>query len=205
MPQITDIKPQKRQKKVNVFLDGKFSFSLDLETLAKTGLRLGQRLSQESIEEIVKKGEFTKIESRVLKFLSYRPRSERELFSWFRRKNVGEKTQKAVAGKLKRLGYINDKEFAKWWLEQRTAFRPQGLKLTKLELRRRGVDRALIEEILGKEFKLPEQRWAEKAALKKLKSLKRLSKQKTREKLAQFLLRRGFLWETIKEVIKKLT
>lgn len=205
MPQITDIKPQKRQKKVNVFLDGKFSFSLDLENLAKTGLRLGQRLSQESIEEIVKKGEFTKIESRALKFLSYRPRSERELFDWFRRKNVGEKTQKAVAGKLKRLGYINDKEFAKWWFEQRTAFRPQGLALTKLELRRRGVDRALIEEILGKEFKFPEAEWAEKAALKKLKSLKRLSKQKTKEKLTQFLLRRGFLWETIKEVIKKLT
>lgn len=205
MPQITDIKPQKRQKRVNVFLDGQFSFSLDLETLAKTGLKIGQRLSQESIEEIIKKGEFAKIESRVLKFLSYRPRSQRELFSWFRRKNVGQETQKMIAKKLKRLGYINDKEFTKWWLEQRVSFRPQGLKLTKLELKMKGIDKVLIDEILGRRFKFPEAELAEKAALKKLKSLKRLSKQKTKEKLTQFLLRRGFLWETIKEVTKKLT
>lgn len=205
MPQITAIKPQKRRKRVNIFLDGQFAFGADLETLAKTDLKVGQVLSERKIEEIVKEAELAQVFARVLKFLSFRPRSEKELTDWFLRKEVGFKTQALIRRKLEKQKLLDDKEFSRWWLEQRLLFRPQGIRLVRFELKRRGVSENIIEEIFqeaGDSFS--EKKLAEKAALKKLRSLKNLSQEKTREKLSSFLLRRGFPWEIACEVIENL-
>jgi len=202
VPQITDIKPQKRQRRVNVFLDGKFSFGLDLETLAKTNLKIGQEISEEKVEKIISQGEFSKVYNRVLKFLGYRPRSQKELAGWFARKNVGEATRKVVFKKLKKQKLVSDKNFAKWWIEQRLSFRPRGARLIKLELLKKGISREVIESLFEKiNIDLSEKERAKKAAEKKFKSLKRFSRQKQKEKLSQFLIRRGFLWETIRKVL----
>lgn len=203
MPQITDIKPQKRKQRFNVYVEGKFSFGLDADTLVKSGLKINQEISQEEIEKLVKENEFVKAYDRVLKFFSYRPRSEKELKDWFKKKQVGEETQKLIYQKLKHLGYLNDEEFAKWWIEQRTTFRPTGSRLLALELRQKGVSREIIEKLLitNNQLLITERAQALKIAQKRLERLRGLSYKETREKLGAFLARRGFSWETIKEVI----
>lgn len=202
MPHITDIRSQKRQGRVNVFLDGKFSFGLDLETLAKTNLKVGQEISAKKVEEIIREGEFAKIYNRVLKFLSYRPRSQKELADWFAKKSVGGQTQKLVLKKLKRLGYVDDRKFAEWWIEQRISFRPRGARLIKLELLKKGISREAIERLFEEiNIDFSEEKRAKRAAEKKFKSLKNLTRPKQKEKLSQFLLRRGFSWETIRKVL----
>lgn len=203
MPQITDIKPQKRKKRFNIYVDGKFSFGLDADTLVKSGIQINQEISQEEIEKLVKEGEFVKVYNRVLKLLSYRPRSEKELKDWFKKKNVGEETKKLVIRKLQKLGYLNDEEFAKWWIEQRQTFRPTGFRLLALELRQKGISR----EIVNKQFsnlaikQLSEAELAKKVVEKKMRSLKGYSSLEQRQKLASALARRGFSWEVIKEVV----
>lgn len=205
MPQITAITPQKRKKRVNIFLDGQFSFGVDLETLAKTDLRVGQVLSEEKIEEIVKEAELTQVLARVLKFLSFRPRSEKEVTDWFLRKEVGFKTQALIRRKLKKQKLLDDKEFSRWWLEQRILFRPQGSRLLRFELKRKGISEGTIEEVFQEvKDSFSEKKLAGKAALKKLRSLKNLSQEKTKEKLTSFLLRRGFSWEEVREVVEDL-
>lgn len=206
MPQITDIKPQKRKKRFNIYVDGKFAFGLDAESLVKAGLQINQEISQEEIEKLVKENEFVKIYDRVLKFFSYRPRSEKELKDWFAKKQVGEETQKLIREKLKQLGYLNDEEFAKWWIEQRMAFRPAGTRLLAMELRQKGVSKEIISRITSHVSRVTERELAQKVAEKKLKSLKHLSGLELKQKLTSALVRRGFSWETIKEVVQaKLT
>lgn len=202
MPQITAIKPQKRQNRFNIFVDGQFAFGLDADTLVKSGLKIDQEISQDEIEKLVKENEFQKFYDRVLKFFSYRPRSEKELHDWFFKKQVGELTQKLIREKLEQQGYLNDEEFAKWWIEQRMSFRPAGARLLAMELRQKGVKKDLIARLLDCYIaKDSEIELAKKVMEKKLKTLRNLSPQKMREKLAAALLRRGFTWETIKEVI----
>lgn len=203
VPQITDIKPQKRKQRFNVYVDEKFSFGLDADTLVKSGLKINQEISQEEIEKLVKENEFIKVYDRVLKFFSFRPRSEKELRDWFKKKQVGEETQKLIYQKLKHLGYLNDEEFAKWWIEQRTAFRPSGTRLLALELRQKGVTREIIDQQLSNLAIKPfsEHDLAKKVVEKKLKTLKNLPPLELKQKLVAALLRRGFSWETVKEVI----
>lgn len=200
--QITDIKPQKREKRFNIYIDGKFSFGLDADTLIKSGIQINQEISQEEIEKLVKENEYLKFYDHALKFLSYRPRSEKELRDWFRRKEVGEETQKMITDKLKHLGFLNDEEFAKWWIEQRTSFRPSGARLLKMELKQKGIsDEIMAKWLDGYMAQGNEKELIKKVVEKKLKSLKHLKEPELKQKLFQALARRGFSWEIIKEVL----
>ncbi|MDP3888694.1 MAG: RecX family transcriptional regulator [bacterium] len=215
MGQITSIKPQKsskgryrknlptgRQGRFNIFLDGKFAFAVSSVTLVKEELRVEQDLSQEEINKLVKENEFQKVYNRVINFLSYRPRSVKEIEDWCKKKEVGEEVKKQILPKLTKLGYLNDEEFAKWWIEQRMTFRPLGSKMIAFELRNKGVANETIAKLLNCYIaKDQEKELATKVIEKKLKALKGLSNLELRQKLSAHLARRGFSWEIIKEAV----
>jgi len=202
MPQITKISPQKKRKRVNIFIDEKFAFGLDLETLSKYNLQVDQEISQKEIKEIIKEEELLKVYDKALRFLSFRPRSEKEIKDYLKKKKIGEETQKMVLKKLKKANFLDDREFTLWWIEQRMTFRPSGKRLLEYELRKKGVDKEIIEESFAPrlypsfEFKM-----ALKAAKKKLSSYQKLPSLELRKKMTAFLARRGFSWEVIKEVV----
>lgn len=211
MPQITDIRPQTHlrrgyggQKRFNIFLDGKYAFSLPAESLIKAELKIDDHLSSQEIDNLIKENEFLKVYDRVLKFLSFRPRSEKELEDYFHRQAVGEKTKKMVLAKLKHLGFINDKEFARWWVEQRTVFRPKGKRAIEMELRQKGVPQEIITNNQLLISNSDERELAKRAVSKKLKVWENYPQEIIRKKLSAYLLRRGFSWETIEKVIDEM-
>lgn len=205
MSRITDIKPQKFSKggpRFNIFIDEKFAFGLPAETLVKAGLKIDQDISPSEIDKLIKENDFIRVYDLALKFLSFRPRSEKELNDWFSRKQIGEETKKMADQKLKKYGYVNDEEFAKWWIEQRMEFKASGKKLLRMELKQKGIPEEIITRLLdGYIAKNTEIELARKVVEKKMKILKGLSKQEIRQKLTQALARRGFSWEVTKQVI----
>ncbi|MDO8551298.1 MAG: RecX family transcriptional regulator [bacterium] len=207
MPQITDIKPQKKKEdRFNIYVDGKFSFALPAETLVKAGLKINQSVSEEQIERLIKENEFQKAYDKALHFLSFRPRSQRELTDMFSKKDIGEETIKMVMRKLEEQGFLNDEEFAKWWIEQRLNFKPSSRRLLSLELLRKGVAKDLAQSLLDSYIdKDKEYQLAKKTAEKKMGSLKKLPILVRRKKLSEYLGRRGFSWEIIKRVLVKIT
>lgn len=141
----------------------------------------------------------------VLKFYSIRPRSKKELLDWFKRKEVGEETQKFISEKLKKLNLINDEEFAKWWIEQRISYRQVGRKVLDLELRVKGIDRETIVRLLDcyivGETEIDMARKLVEKKLKTLSSRKTLTP--NRYLLTPILVRRGFSWDVINKVCKE--
>lgn len=201
MPQITAIEPQKRKKgRFNIFVDGKFAFGLDEKILADFNFKIGQNLTQNKIEEIITAAELGKIIDKVYNFLSFRPRSAKEIEQYLKRKKFGEEEKKIVLKKLEKSGFINDVEFAKFFVESRVKFRPKGTRLITAELRQKGVDREIIEKVLA-QIGISEVELAQKSISKKLDNFLKLPQLKARNKIAQFLARRGFSWETIKIII----
>lgn len=152
-----------------------------------------------------------KFYDRTLRFLSFRPRSEKEIIDFLKKphgrkkERVDQQTIDKILGKLKDQRLINDEEFVKWWIEQRTGGRPRGIRLIKIELQQKGIDRELIEKILGDyDIKILSADGAKRLVEKQYPKYAKLPRQEKYQKLSQFLLRRGFDWDTIKKAIDEV-
>ena len=202
MPVITSIKPQKNKRRVNVYLDGKFGFGIDLDNFVKLGLKVEQELAEEEVEEIVKKSEFQKTLDKLLKFATLRPRSEKEIKDWLKRKKVHESLHKELFNRLKRLDLMDDEKFALWWIGQRQEFSPRAKRMMNYELRMKGIKQETINEIL-ENTEIDEEKMAKDLLVKKAYKWKGLDKLKARQKISQFLARKGFSWDVIEKVVEK--
>lgn len=198
MAKITRIKAQKNKRRVNIYLDGKFAFGLDADNFLKAGLKIGQELSEKEVENLIFKNEFQKLLDRTLRLISARPRSEKEIIDYLKRKKSPPKLTEKIIKKLKQLNQIDDQTFAAWWVEQRMIFRPKGKIALSMELRQKGVEREVSDKIIAE--KVDELPLARKAIEKKLKIYENLSPLEFRQKITGFLARRGFSWQTIKKI-----
>ena len=200
MPIITDLRPQRNKKRVNVYLDGRFSFGIDLENLVRLNLKIEEEYSEKEIREIIKRAEFQKTYDKLLRYSTLRPRSKREVETWFKKYKVHESLHDELFSKLKRLELLDDTKFAKWWIEQRITFRPRGKKALMAELRQKGIDRYIIDEILT-ETDIDEKKMAKKLLERRKYRWERLNKLEARKKKSDFLARKGFSWEIIKQLV----
>lgn len=201
MATITRLSQQKRKNRVNVYLDGKFGFGVTLESALENHLKVGQELSQEKIEQLRGKDYLDINFSKLVNFASRRPRSEKEIKDWFRRKNIDLKAQNDLFNRLNKTGLVNDEEFAKWWVEQRIHFRLKPPKMLKLELRQKGIRQEVIEKVLSETESPSELELARKVILKKFKKIPIPKDPKDKKRVYDFLLRRGFSYNTIKEAL----
>jgi len=147
--------------------------------------------------------EFSKFYDKALKFLSYRPRSEKEVKDNLLKKKAPDSIVQLVIKKLKEQKFLNDGEFAKWWIEQRTLVKPTGKRLIKFELKKKGIDKELIDEVFDSVEDLvhDELETARKLVQRKINKYKGLDRQKIYQRLGGFLSRRGFDYDTIKKSI----
>ncbi|OGM03512.1 hypothetical protein A2715_00490 [Candidatus Woesebacteria bacterium RIFCSPHIGHO2_01_FULL_39_32] len=203
MPTITSVKPQRNGKRVNIYLDDKYGFGLDLETFVKLGLKVEQELSEEKIEKIVREGEFQQIYDKILRFGSLRPRSENEYIYWLRKHKVHKSLHEELFNRLKRLDFLNDKKFAAWWVDQRQTFRPKSKRILNYELISKGIKKEIINEVLD-EANIDEVAQAKKLIEKKKYIWEKLDDSTARKKMSEYLARHGFGWETIKTAIKRI-
>lgn len=193
MPIVTQLKPQKDNKRVNIFLDGEFAFGIDLDNLVKFGIKIEKEFSQVEIDKIIHEAEFAKTYNKFLNFATLRPRSEKEFFDWLKRKKVPEIIHKKLFSKLKHLELVDDLKFAKWWISQRLEFKQKSKKELKYELRQKGIDSNIMDKVLS-EIEINEEKIAKKLLLKR--------KFKDKQKAFAYLARKGFNWETIKNVVE---
>lgn len=213
MPQITAIVPQKRRKdRFNVYLDGQFGFAIAAEKVLKNRLNVGKNLSPREIEIIIAEDELGKLVDLTANFLSFRPRSEKEIFDYLVKKLKSRESvdyQQAkespligqVILRLKKYKYLNDRQFAKWWIESRMRSRPRGTTALRIELLKKGIGREIIDDALEKQ--IDEKAQARLALTKKIKHWQKLTPQEAKKKAYQFLASRGFDWDTIKETVAK--
>jgi len=214
MPLITSIEPQKKRKnRFNIFLDEEFGFAADENVLLKYNLKISQSLTQSQIEKLIKENELGKLMDQSLRFLSFRPRSEKEVVDYLigkisRKENIKYSQVKEsplikqVVVKLKKYKYLDDFEFANWLVRSRIRSKPQGLSLVKFDLEKKGIDDEIINSIIAK---YPDQTVLAKRAIeKKLANWQKLPKGDFKKKIYAYLISRGFNFETIGEVFANL-
>lgn len=204
MPTITSIKQQKNKNRVNVYLDDAFGFGIDLDNFVLLNLRVNQELTEAEIEKIVRKAEFQKTWDKLLRFSMIRPRSEKEIVDYFRRKEVHESTHAEMIKKLKHLDLLNDLEFARWWIDQRIRFKNKSKRIIIQELRMKGISQNDIDDAFG-ETVIDEGKLARELLEKKAYKWKGLESRLAGQKKSQYLAGKGFGWDVISDLIKSET
>lgn len=136
-----------------------------------------------------------------LNLLGYRARTESEMRQRLARKGFGETEIEATVTRLKASGLIDDAAFAKTWSENRTSASPRSAYIIKRELKTKGIDAGTADEAVAD---IDDSEAAFRAAQPRLKRLQSLSPEEARRKLADFLRRRGFNWNTIERTLVRI-
>ncbi|MEZ4590687.1 MAG: RecX family transcriptional regulator [Chloroflexota bacterium] len=200
MGKITALTRQKRNPdRINVYLDGAFAFGLAEITAAY--LRIGQTLSPAEIEKLQGADEVEKAKEVALRYIEYRPRSVAETRQHLQKKEYPEAVTEQVLERLQAVGLLDDAAFARYWVDQRETFKPRSKIALQQELRQKGLERNLIDEVTAE---MDEVDAARQAAEPKARRWSGLPEQQFRQKLGGFLQRRGFGYDVVREVTEAL-
>lgn len=217
---VTDIKQAvKNPNRVNVFVDDKYSFSLDIAQVVDLGLKKGQALTPDKLAEYRKASEFGKLYQRTLEWVLTRPHSIREARDYLNRKKAktrssfsdhklgraplsaseketssfSEATIEEVVSRLVEKGYLDDQKFAEYYVENRFVKKGISQKRLKMELIKKGIDKSTIDDVLESTARNDEEE------IKKI-----IAKKRTRydnDKLIQYLVRQGFDYALSKTLV----
>ena len=208
--QITAITAQQKDKnRVNVMVDGKYRFSLDIFQYADLGLKVGQEYSDEELTTLEQEGVFGKVYVRALEYCLMRPHSAREVKDYLFKKTRDTRTKTGevkkgispevtarVFDRLTEKGYIDDEKFTRYWVENRSLTKGASRRKLQAELRAKGVESMIIERFLSESDR------SDDDELQKVIAKKR-ARYPDRQKLMQYLARQGFSYDDISAALDK--
>ena len=222
---ITELKAGvKNPERVNVYVNSKFAFSLDVAQVVDYELQTGAVLSRERLVELKKASEFGKLYQRTLEWVLLRPRSVREVRGYLLRKlkmpSSGRSSRLSSQGSslrprsncgcpsedifelsgqvLERLvsrGYLDDKRFAEFWVENRFVKKGVSRKRLRMELAKKGVAKEIIDEVLDVRD--------DEEELRKMIARK-WAKYDDKQKLMAYLCRQGFSYDLVRNMIDEM-
>src|SRR4030042_4224 len=144
MSEITGLKAAKtREKRVNVFLDGKLALRRLAEVALKEGLKVGQELTESQMEALAGLDRYQRCHNAAIRYLAYRPRSEAEIRERLQRRGYDSACLEITLARLKEQGLVDDTAFARFWKDNRPGFSRRRL---GEYLGRRGFSYSIISE-----------------------------------------------------------
>ena len=198
VPTITALKVQQHNpNRLNVYLDGEFAFGV--ERLIGAWLAIGDEIDRQKMEDLLHKDELEKAYLRSLRLIDTRPRSSYEVASRLKKAGYGDNIIASVMDRLKSANLVCDAEFARTWVENRCIFRPRSKRALVLELHQKGVADSEIQSVV---CDLDEASLAQRTAEKYAPRCKELPFDEFRKKMSGYLLRRGFGYGTVTEVVQ---
>lgn len=145
MGKITDIKEGvKNKERLNIFVDGAFSFAVYIDTALIHHLKIGIELSDAQMEEIRRQDSEKYAVAIAMDQLSHKMRTEKELRDKLRSKEIPEGSVESAIEKLKELGYIDDTNYAQLFAQE--LLQKYGSRMAIQKMMLKGVPRELAEE-----------------------------------------------------------
>jgi len=198
MARITALKASGRR--IEVRLEDGVTFSLQKEVALSQGIKPGQDVSAEKLEDLKKLDGYQRCYDAATHLLSYRPRSRAEM----RQRLMKSFAEADVEKALKRLSeqrLLDDLAFAIFWRDSRRQSAPRSRYLTGLELKQKGVPAATIEEVVTA---IDDTEAAYQAAQSRAARLPGEDHQLFRRRLGDYLRRRGFGYGVIAPTVARL-
>lgn len=205
---ITALTSQQRDaNRVNVMVDGKYKFSLDVTQIVDLGIKVGNEYDEDGLKKLEDESQFGKLYTRTLEYCLMRPHSAKEVRDYLYKKTLSKKIRNKKTGEIQdkegisrsitsrvhdRLlekGYINDEKFAKFWVENRNLRKGSSQRKLRAELTAKGVDKAIIDTCLVH---------TDRNDAEEIRKI--IAKKRNRyddKKMIQYLARQGFSYDDI--------
>lgn len=196
---VTKIEPVTKAK-YKVFLEEQFAFVLYKGELSRYKIQEGSELSQDTVKEIKKEILEKRAKLRAMHLLERMDRTEAELRNKLKRDLYPEDIVEIAMQYVISFGYIGDRAYAKRFVESRQHSKSK-LEI-KMSLLQKGISKEIISEVLEEYYDDED----ESAAIQKLLEKKRFSPatatEEEKKKIYGYLLRKGFSYEDIRQVIQ---
>ncbi len=199
--------------RVNVFVNGKFAFSLDVKQVVDLNVKVGRKLSEEDLHKLHEASEFGKLYQRALEWALTRPHSLRETRDYLKRRQlkrvqtnrkrkneelkllpeIQNSAIELVVERLQERGYVDDQKFAEYYVENRFVKKGVSKKRLEMELRKKGVAEDVIKKVLAETTRDDKEELA--------KMIQKKWKKYTKEKLIAYLVRQGFRYDEVQEAV----
>ena len=191
---ITAIRPQQKiRNRYSIYCDDRYSFSVSEAMLLEQGLVAGQELTMADLKKYKQLSSDDNSFNRALRYAAIRNHSQWEMEQYLKRKDVSEDQSAVILARLADLGFIDDKNFANSWVENRRLLKPVSRRRLEQELRQKHVNSEIIKAALEEDLT------EELTVLKYLVAKKRLqSSYKDNQRLMGYLSRQGFSYDDIK-------
>jgi regulatory protein len=201
------VKARKERNSYVVFIDEAPAFQVSDEVLLKFGLLTGRRIDERMVEEIASEEAFSRARMTALNFISYRPRSSKEVTDKLSHKGFSSELAKKVVHQLREANLVSDLEFARMLVRDKLRGKPMGKAMIRRKLLEKGISFQIIERVL-KEYvsEEDEQQAAARLAAKKLKLSRSrfagLDSLKQQKRMIDYLLSRGFSTEVALKTVR---
>jgi regulatory protein len=195
--------------RVGVHLDGHLAFGLSSIVADRAGLRVGDSLSSEAQQRLVEQDAPYRARERGLRYLGVRDRSRREVEVRLRQVGFDPGVVTDTVAWLAGLDYLDDRRFAAGYVaeKQRAGW---AVRRVRAELASKGVERSVIEEVLRLQAEVEPggvgeaEDALERTVRRRFASLFAVDPEAAERRLAGFLARRGYDWDTIGRLARTL-
>ena len=197
---------KKGKSDVTIYLDNDTVLFLAVEVFLKSGLKKGDEISEDRFSLLIEQNKLFYIKQKAFRLLGRRQHASSELRRKLWNKDYEQKLIDEVIEDLKKNGYLDDSEFIRAFVAEKSKTKSWSTKRIKSELFKRGIAAKLIDEILTNRPKEEDFESAMILANKKLEVLtkRNLEPKELRNKLSTYLFSKGFEYDLIKEVCNKL-
>jgi len=189
---------------VSLFIDNEFAFGLPEDVAVHYGLAKGMILSVEEISSIRERAHLVEAKLAAERFIGHRLRSEHEVRLRLARNDVPTDIIERVLEDFRRVSLLDDRRFAQAYVADKLRFNPVSKDLLHRELRKRGVEKSLIEEVLAEQVnEETEKETARTLASSFMLRLERCQTDVRKRRMFAYLRRRGFTSDLIRDVLRE--
>jgi regulatory protein len=192
---------------VDVWVDGECAFDIGLELAVEAGLAPGVQISSDELASLIARDRVLKAREVALRYLSDQARTAVEVRRALGRRGFDGVVVDQVLDYINSHGYVDDAAYARAYVRSRFAGRGYGPARLRDELLRRGVDRALVDEVItemaGEESladaagRLASSRWRSLDAV--------TDPRRRRQRTLEYLVRRGYSYDVAREAVERAT
>lgn len=182
-----------------VEIEGEDNIYLHSSIVSEFHLKSEMIIPQSALEEIIFQNDFRKAKERALYLLDYRDHSYKELYDKLRR-NYSPEICEAVMEKMIEIGVIDDRKYAERYARYLFEVKHAGKYKARAEMLKKGIDKEIVDEFLEEYEEDTQERLKE---LVEKKYARYLTDEKGVQKVFNALVRYGYNYSDVREVIKE--